>query len=617
MDQNCPPSLTAGLPLPSDILATPDCLEIHEYGSHLELLFADAQQRDLVLRWFMVDSPEADYYRRRGWTPPPPIGFCTPLGPHSDLQFTLPRGFEHRLEGEAHKAGIHIAWRRHLKASTVPVDFANHLLNYDSENLDRIILDPIQEDACRALLSSDLCALELTPAGGKTEVALNAWACLRQAGEVRNALFVVPTKNLRVQTFARIHKRSPWPEKVGQIGSGRFDPNANIVVATVQSACGDDRLRHGFKIQEYLKTVDLLIIDEAHHATSDQYRRLLDLCPARWVWGLSGKMEFQSVKHAAKQMALEGLFGRPYKLRRSEARTCPVTVAFYTNKSWKDKVDLTGIPSKATDNTPCHFQRRVGGPWESGIWRGPNADGLVPDICKKPDPQDIDEYESDGSPVYHRSALVRDADSSDGFSYNPSRMIPDESKYGPYLRVGSNWEQVVSPVSVLRLDRHLVAQVGFSPRNEWALELAKAFAARKEPFLVTVQRRHHLRILYNMFKGAGLKVKTCHGEQDDMKRTKSLEALRNGKIDGIIAVYTTVSEGTDIPSLVHLIKLDGITEEQVLTQQLGRVQRRSEGKKKGYMHIPVDLQASSLERHATTMRHYYAGQEIEIHDSIL
>jgi excinuclease UvrABC helicase subunit UvrB len=196
-------------------------------------------------------------------------------------------------------------------------------------------------------------------------------------------------------------------------------------------------------------------------------------------------------------------------------------------------------------------------------------------------------------------------------------MIPDESKYGPYIRVGSEWEQIVSPFDFLRLDRHVVAQVGFSPRNEWALELAQDFAARKQPFLVTVQRLHHLRMLCTMLKRAGLHVRTCHGSQDDVKRSKSLEALRNGEIDGIVAIYNTVSEGTDIPNLVHLIKLDGITEEQVLTQQLGRVQRRCAGKKAGYMHIPVDLQAPSLASHAMAMRGYYTSQGIKAREIVV
>ena len=106
------------------------------------------------------------------------------------------------------------------------------------------------------------------------------------------------------------------------------------------------------------------------------------------------------------------------------------------------------------------------------------------------------------------------------------------------------------------------------------------------------------------------------GESSGREQTESIQKLAKGEVMGIVAVYSTMSEGVDVPILVHLLKLDGIASEQVLTQQLGRVRRKHDNKEMGYLHIPSDEYYAYLKKKSAYMAQYYqrVGEEVEMRD---
>ena len=576
-------------------------LHVVEHPNHLDLTFASSIHRDAVRDWFSTVDSSARRPEDRV------IHFCRPRegGP---MNYRLESGFAARLRRNIQEHDLPFFWEERTHASSPDVPFGQHLMCTEADDLEsnQLILDDTQIAACNALLAARRGAIELGCGSGKTEVVLNAWQCLKAAGMVKRALYVVHTTPLRKQTVATIGKRL-LSTTVGEIGGGTCDPNHEIVVATVQSACGREGLRHTDKIRDYLQKVDLLIIDEAHMGTSQQYRNLLGQCPAARVWAVSAKLTYQDEKNAAKQMALEGLFGPPKCLGSSPQRTCPTTVVFHRDDSWTNKFDRQNLPMDYVDKTRCRFLRLPGSVWEEGYYRGRMNNGGIPDICKVPNPDDIEEYGPDG-PIYKREAMQVDPYGEpfgEVLRYNLARMIPDPSRYGVYVEKSGVWQQVEKPFQVIYQTLDDVALALFEERNQWALGLATTFAYRGEAFVITVRRKFHLALVHKLLEKAGLKTAQYHGELTAEERAGIEDDLRSPRLHGVVATDKTISVGLNVPNLRHLIKLDGLTDEQLLFQQLGRVRRTAPGKKRGYLHLPVDVQEHRLAARSAKIRDYF------------
>jgi hypothetical protein len=322
-------------------------------------------------------------------------------------------------------------------------------------------------------------------------------------------------------------------------------------------------------------------------------------------------MTYQSERNALKEMTLESLFGPPTVFGSTPDRTCATTVVFYRNDSWAGRFDRLRLPGEPVDLTPCKFRRVLHGCQEDGFYRGPRSNRTVPDICKVPNPGDIVEYGPSGEPIYDRSAMKIDWQAEpfgEVLRYNPGCMISDRARFGVYTETRGTWTQVTKPFEKIYEDLHDTAVAGFEQRNEWAAALARKFADLQQTFVITVNRMWHMREMMNRLDEAGLKVSAFHGGLSVDERAAILEKLSKGQLHGVVATHSTISEGVDLPSLVHLIKLDGVTSEQLLTQQLGRVQRTFPGKKRGYLHVPWDLQERRLEQKSIEIRSYFESQ---------
>ena len=117
-----------------------------------------------------------------------------------------------------------------------------------------------------------------------------------------------------------------------------------------------------------------------------------------------------------------------------------------------------------------------------------------------------------------------------------------------------------------------------------------------------------------MLKAEGLSVGKLQGKMSGKKQDAELDSVRQRTVAGLVCNYRIVSEGLDLPQLVHIIKLDGIYEEQVLEQQKGRVERICDNKDFGLIHIPQDTHHKALRRNAKRMLNYYkkAGLETQV-----
>lgn len=152
------------------------------------------------------------------------------------------------------------------------------------EMLAGITLRPDQMDVIAAALSNGCGLLHVATGGGKTAEG----AAIIKALITKRCLFLVHTKQLLRQARSDIAEfLGTIEEHVGVIGDGRFEPK-HVTVATVQSltrAGGDAQKR---VISKYLKSIELLILDETHHASAKTFYRLVQRIDAPWRYGMSG-----------------------------------------------------------------------------------------------------------------------------------------------------------------------------------------------------------------------------------------------------------------------------------------------------------------------------------------
>lgn len=460
--------------------------------------------------------------------------------------------------------------------------------------LDGVTLDEDQVQACKALLDNERCSLEFKTGGGKTEIATNAMLCAFAANQARRVLFVVPRLNLLYQTVARLEKRLGM--KVGIVGDGHFEIESPVVISTADSACGAKHLARSTEVLAWLRTIDILILDEAHHSTSSMWGNLIDRCPARRLWALSGKVTFIDKKNMIKHLTLEGIFGPPVHSGSSSARSCPVSIICHKDLSWAGIFDGEGLSGSLTDCTQALY-RHPGGKWEKCFWRGPNAEGQSPQwmLQKVVDRRGNQSWELDKT-MY-------------GIYTSDHLKFGDECAEREAIRA---CKIDVPSEDILYWTRHDIGIMEFAERNKWAVRLAGECHRRREPFVMSVKRKKHLVRMERLLTRAGIKVGVVSGSITGTKQSKIIGKVADGQLPGLIGIYSTVGEGMDIPCLVHYIKLDGVTDEMTLEQQKGRVQRVCEGKERGYMHLPRDTQLSALDKNTGHVLQYYRNTKLDV-----
>lgn len=129
-------------------------------------------------------------------------------------------------------------------------------------------------DACRESLKTHRAPLLVAPTGaGKTALTVAMMATAASRG--KTSMFMVHRDTLLLQT-----SRALWQQKLehGLIASGRAMSQLPVQVASVQTLVR--RLSR-------VKCPDLIVVDEAHRAAADTYRKILDAYPRAKVVGLT------------------------------------------------------------------------------------------------------------------------------------------------------------------------------------------------------------------------------------------------------------------------------------------------------------------------------------------
>ena len=113
-----------------------------------------------------------------------------------------------------------------------------------------------------------------------------------------------------------------------------------------------------------------------------------------------------------------------------------------------------------------------------------------------------------------------------------------------------------------------------------------------ERTLVLANRVEYLERLCKNFQNKGGKAVCLSGmgtsKKAKAKRKSALQQLNSGEIDCVFATYQLAKEGLDIPQLRYLIFATPEKDKTTITQAVGRVGRKAEGKKYGVVVDFVD-----------------------------
>lgn len=135
------------------------------------------------------------------------------------------------------------------------------------------------------------CTEEISTSGGKTFISYIIFNYLFSVGKVKKLLYIVPSVGLVSQgegdfyEYAELSNNKPtWKSQT--IYSGKKTNKeliGDVIFATYQSLAN--------KEIDYFKDVDIIICDEAHHASSSSYRNIISNCiNAKYKIGLTGTL---------------------------------------------------------------------------------------------------------------------------------------------------------------------------------------------------------------------------------------------------------------------------------------------------------------------------------------
>jgi superfamily II DNA or RNA helicase len=133
-----------------------------------------------------------------------------------------------------------------------------------------------------------------------------------------------------------------------------------------------------------------------------------------------------------------------------------------------------------------------------------------------------------------------------------------DSSQHPKVRKGSNWQ--------------LAYSYGISQnesRNEKIVEEVARAAECKLPTMILVQRKEHGKVLRDLIRERGIRVRYIFGESDQAQRDVALRELGSGRIDVLIG-STILDVGVDVPAVGLIILAGGGKAEVALRQRVGR-----------------------------------------------
>ena len=161
------------------------------------------------------------------------------------------------------------------------------------ENGNSVEMRSYQLEGVFKLLKFRKACVEVTTSGGKTLMSYILFKFLRDVKQVKKTLYIVPNKNLAVQSYEKYDKYEDWVQGshnylpaylCGDMPKKQREkvPNADVLFATYQSLAN-------IKENEFFDKFDSVIVDECHHSRASTIKKILKRCRnTKYVFGMTG-----------------------------------------------------------------------------------------------------------------------------------------------------------------------------------------------------------------------------------------------------------------------------------------------------------------------------------------
>ena len=156
-----------------------------------------------------------------------------------------------------------------------------------------------------------------------------------------------------------------------------------------------------------------------------------------------------------------------------------------------------------------------------------------------------------------------------------------------------------------------VTQLAYNEEYLHTVAMLAAFYAEKGHKVLVVSDRVHF--LQTCAELAGEKAVCVTGEVPHEDRKKLMSKISDGKADILCGTQAIFSEGISLDDLSCLILGTPVNNEPLLTQLIGRVIRKKEGKKNPIV-IDVHLKGNTARRQASNRIGYYMKQGYQIQE---
>jgi len=205
-------------------------------------------------------SYEADYYIS---------------GPYKKIKKTAEKSFIEARTGKVY-SGLVPRIAAYCKERDIEITFDTFpkMAHGGIQPIEGIQLRDDQTSLLESALEHQRGILQAPTGSGKTVLA----AHIIKAFPDKTVLFLVNAKGLLTQT-RREFVENFGIENVGLLGDGVKEPD-QITIATIQTL-------HRMGPNEFLNSIDIVIVDEAHHGQSKSFEDVLKHCPATIRFGLT------------------------------------------------------------------------------------------------------------------------------------------------------------------------------------------------------------------------------------------------------------------------------------------------------------------------------------------
>lgn len=147
-------------------------------------------------------------------------------------------------------------------------------------------------------------------------------------------LFVAHREEILRQAAEAFHNVRP-NDSYGFFTGDRKDVDVNLLFASVASLGRDEVLKSYFAFNSF----DYIVMDECHHSTADQYRRILNYFQPKYLLGLTATPERMDGRSVYELYDFEV----PYEITLKEAVNCGVLVPFHYYGIMDETVDYSTL----------------------------------------------------------------------------------------------------------------------------------------------------------------------------------------------------------------------------------------------------------------------------------